>query len=365
MKVLSLCYLKPDKFGGFERYLIGFSEFLKSKGHEHHIWFCCEPVDEVKALLIKHGASYRVIAFRQLDWLYSISLFNEIRHEGFDIAHIHFHTTYSFLAFLLSFTRTGLFYTFHISGAPTEAFRLKNMLKSIRAKVLGRGIDSVFCVSEYTQNKFIINYQEQREKTQVIYNGLNLDIYHSGLEKDNNQSVTLIVVGYIIEEKGFQNLLSSAVLLKDQNFRIQIVGEGPYKTELQNMVSTLGLSDKVQFLGQRNDVPELLSKADIAVVPSIWQEACAYTVIESTAAGLPLVVTSVGGNPELVEDGVNGYIVKPADHDDLADRLKTLINDPKLRLKMGKKSWEKALQDFNVERVYQQQMAAFEKSMQV
>lgn len=362
MKILSLCNMKPDKFGGFERYLIGFSKFLAKKGHEHHIWFCCEPISSVKDALLKSGAKYRVIDDQGLGFKNSVAYALDINKAHYDILHIHFYPYNSFLSFLLSFTKIKQFFTYHISGAPAETHHLKKILKRIRTQIIGVGVNKVFCVSEYNRNKFINDFQVSYSKTQLIYNGVELEDNRPKIDKHADHLPVIITVGYLIEEKGVQYLIQAMALLKKIKCNVMIVGGGPYKSTLEKYTVEYGVKDKISFLGVRNDVPDLLQQADIAVIPSIWQEACAYTVIESAAAGLPIVATRVGGNPELVHEGYNGFIVEAHNANELADKLKLLLDDRQLREKMAQNSRQLAEVAFDIQRVFQQQLDAFIKN---
>lgn len=362
MKILSLCNMKPDKFGGFERYLIGFSEFLAKKGHEHHVWFCCEPIFPVKDALLKSGATYRVINDQGLGLKNSITYALDINKAHYDVLHIHFYPYHTFLSFLLSFTKIKQFFTYHISGAPAKTHGLKRALKKIRTNLIGVGVNKVFCVSEYNRNKFINDFQVGYSKTQLIYNGVELEDNRPKIDTHADHLPVIITVGYLIEEKGVQYLIQAMALLRQIECKVMIVGDGPYKTTLEKYTVEYGVKDKISFLGVRNDVPDLLQQADIAVIPSIWQEACAYTVIESTAAGLPIVATRVGGNPELVRDGYNGFVVEAHNANELADKLKLLLDDRLLREKMAQNSGKLAEIAFDIQRVFQEQLDAFIKN---
>ena len=120
--------------------------------------------------------------------------------------------------------------------------------------------------------------------------------------------------------------LSDTVLL--------IIGDGPIRSELENEVAALGLTDHVRFLGTRSDVPELLSLLDLFVLCS-HNEGLSLTLIEASAASKPIVATNVGGNSEVVEQGVNGLLVPPNQPEALATAILMLLSDPATALRMG------------------------------
>jgi len=116
--------------------------------------------------------------------------------------------------------------------------------------------------------------------------------------------------------------------------RFRIIGGGPLHDELARRVTSMGLSDVVQLAGARDDIGALLSEIDVSVLTSL-KEGCSNVVLESMAAGCPLVVTDVGGNRELIESGVTGYLVPPRDAAGIARHVLELLRDPDLRHRMG------------------------------
>ena len=100
------------------------------------------------------------------------------------------------------------------------------------------------------------------------------------------------------------------------------------------MAADLGLAGRVHFLGQRDDIPDLLAALDIFVLPS-HSEGVSLALLEAMAAGLPVIATAVGGLPEVVTDGVNGLLIPPQDPEALAQALARLLDDPALAKKLG------------------------------
>ena len=112
------------------------------------------------------------------------------------------------------------------------------------------------------------------------------------------------------------------------------MGDGPDIAEAKELARQLGVEQKVRFLGERSDVESVLRNADIGVLASNW-EGLPISIIEYMRAGLPVVASSVGGVPELVEDGVNGFLVARGDVDMLAQKIEVLANSGPLRGKLG------------------------------
>jgi sugar transferase (PEP-CTERM/EpsH1 system associated) len=126
-----------------------------------------------------------------------------------------------------------------------------------------------------------------------------------------------------------------------------IAGDGPCRPQLEALVATLGLGSDVRLLGERKDVPQVLQAMDVFVLPSI-AEGISNTVLEAMATGLPVVATRVGGNPELVEDGVSGVLVRPGDRETLAAAIAGYLADPALRTAHGDGSRRLAVSRFGL-----------------
>ena len=113
-----------------------------------------------------------------------------------------------------------------------------------------------------------------------------------------------------------------------------LAGDGPLRAKLEEAVQTHGLAGRVYFLGVRSDVPQLLKAVDVFALTSVC-EAASLTLLEAMAAGLPVVVTAVGGNPEMVRDGVEGLLVPRGDEEAVASALLRLLDQPAVAESMG------------------------------
>jgi len=160
-------------------------------------------------------------------------------------------------------------------------------------------------------------------------------------------------IGRLGEQKAYPTLLRAFVQVVEAHPRskLLIAGRGPMHDELQSLIQRLGLQDSVSLLGYRDDVPELLSTADAFVMASRY-EGMPNAMMQAMAAGLPVVGTNVGGMPELVRDGVDGYIVPAGDPNTLAKemvRLSTATSDE--RGTMGSNGRTLIKERFTVDRV--------------
>ncbi len=131
-----------------------------------------------------------------------------------------------------------------------------------------------------------------------------------------------------------------------------LVGDGPLRQGIEAMASNLGLQERVSFLRDRRDVPAVLASCDISVLTSN-SESLSNAIMESMAAGLPVVACRVGGNDELIRDGENGCLVAAGSDEEIARRVTMLLTQPELRKSLGAAARRDA-QNFTVERVCKQ-----------
>lgn len=151
-------------------------------------------------------------------------------------------------------------------------------------------------------------------------------------------------------KKGLATFLAAAarVAAADPRARFVLIGDGPARGDLERRAASLGLPDRVRFLGERPDAVSLLPGLDLLVQPSLW-EGFGLSVLEGMAAGVPVVATRVGGLPEVVRDGVDGLLVPPADPPRLAEAIASLFADPARAQRFGAAGRARARNEFHVD----------------
>jgi L-malate glycosyltransferase len=146
-------------------------------------------------------------------------------------------------------------------------------------------------------------------------------------------------------------LKAAAKLLKQcPDAEFMLVGDGPLRAGLEQMAAELGIKDKVLFVGERHDIPAMLASLDVSVLISA-SESLSNVILESMAAGVPVVATDVGGNPELVKNGETGLLVPAGDENKLVGALARLVRDAALRAQFAGRSKEFALSHFHIDQI--------------
>ena len=180
-------------------------------------------------------------------------------------------------------------------------------------------------------------------RVRVIHNGLDLS-RRLFLENDREKGRAaepgpplILSVGHLERRKDPLCLLRAAAVLRDRgrSFRLWLAGEGPLQGQVEALRAGLALEGIVSLLGRRDDVEDLLARADLFALASNY-EGMPVAVMEAMAAGLAVVATEVGGNPELVDQGVTGFLAPRGDWTALAERLEILLLDEGLRRRMGR-----------------------------
>ena len=168
----------------------------------------------------------------------------------------------------------------------------------------------------------------------------------------DDANVAIGIVGRLDPVKDHRSLLQAfaAVSQAQPRARLIIVGDGVMRQAIEAQINELRIADRVQMLGERQDVAEILKALDCFTLTSV-AEGISNTILEAMATGLPVVATRVGGNPELVQHGLTGQLVPPGDVGALAQAFETYLNDPDLRLRDGKTARERSEKYFSLERM--------------
>ena len=142
-----------------------------------------------------------------------------------------------------------------------------------------------------------------------------------------------------------------------------VAGEGEELAVLQEEALNLGIQENVKFLGFREDVPSLLRAMDVFLLPSL-SEGLPLSVLEALALQKPVVASDVGGIPEVVEDGITGYLVPPKNPQALADKILLLLRNPQLAAEFGKEGRKSVEQAFSLEHMIQEYQSLYEELCQ-
>jgi len=216
-------------------------------------------------------------------------------------------------------------------------------------RYFSRFTDSVVVVSEANKEMAHKHRLAPSSKIILIRNGIDIDKFtqrESPGKKMNDFGFELShpVIGTVARldhPKGVVYLLKAAKLIHRSypQAKILIVGGGPLRGQLERKARSLGIEKQVLFLGERTDVPELLSLFDVFVLPSLW-EGLPYALVEAAALGRPIVATDIDGVRELIRDGETGLLVSPMQPEELAEAVSRLLGNKEQASRLGLKAKE-------------------------
>lgn len=240
--------------------------------------------------------------------------------------------------------------------APARWLALRTLAKERTSYPLA--LEHAACVSEYVRQK-LTEAGALPHGGRVIYNGIDPRAFVMAAERrpQRDGSLHLIYTGGLLTHKGVHTAIEALGLLRRdgeaEGVSLTLVGDGhpDYETLLRQRVTELGLEQQVFFLGRvpREKIPDILAEADVFLFTSVWEEPIARSVMEAMAAGLAVIGTAVGGQREMLEDGVNALVFAPEDSAKLADCIVQLKHEPDRRLTLARAGQRMVLERFALE----------------
>ncbi len=319
---------------------------------------CLNIVGPLGEDLIRRG--YKVHYLKRSPGL-DISLIRRIRRliieERIDVIHAHQYTPlfYGALA-AFSVKNTRIIMTEHGRLFPDK----KNWKRCLFNPFLTAMTNKLISISERTKTAMMKNDNFPGYKIKVIYNGVKQLADKQRIDPEAKKTLLGLrkdwkVVGTaarLDEIKNFPMMLRSfkGVLENEPDSCLLIAGKGPKEAELKKLASELNISERVFFLGLRMDLDEIYQVYDVFVLTSLT-EGISITVLEAMSAGLPTVVTDVGGNPEIVVNEKTGYLVPLGDEKKMAQRIIELLRDPQQRGDMGERGKARVKECFSFDRM--------------
>ena len=317
-------------------------------------------------MIVRHDADYGEsfkAGTRARNALYFAELFQR---RGVEHVHVHFANRATHTAlFIKQWAGIPFSFTAHAQDFMVD-HGSDNLLRE-----LCREAEFVVAVSDFSRDVLRETCPDSVKKIERVYNGLTMaDFPQAAISSDG--PLKIITIGRLIEFKGFHHLIEACAKLGEVGIEYEccIIGEGPWREQLEKLTSERGVSDHVEFAGvqTQEQVKSRLRASDVFVLPCIVDSKGASDILptvitESMACSLPIVSTQLVGVPEMVDDGETGILVEPGNVDALAEALKRLAGDHDLARSMGKAGREKAKRVFELEITSGQLVEKFEKAI--
>jgi L-malate glycosyltransferase len=225
-------------------------------------------------------------------------------------------------------------------------------------------VSRIICNSKAARERAIqLEGVSTRPKTVVINNGIALDGPEREINPDKQSTgVTVGIVANLNRQVKRVDIFIRAAAIVNKRFpdvKFWIIGDGSLRKELESLARSLGLNSSLFFLGRRSDVKDLLHEMAIGVISSD-SEGLSNAIMEYMSAGLPVIATNSGGNPELVHDGINGYLFSPDNAGQLAAMVIKVLSDPGSASRMGKAGYRIIQKNFGIEKMLNETTGLYE-----
>ena len=271
-----------------------------------------------------------------------------IRSKRFDIVHVHLFPA-SYFGAIASLTSKSSSFIFTEHNAYNR--RRNGPLYRFLDRHVYHRYEEIISVSQAVAAQLASWLPEVMHKNCVIPNGVLVpDVAGQQARFDLRRIPRILFAGTLKPAKGVDILLYALGGMKDVAYELVVAGDGPDRKKLQALSEFLGLDSNIRFIGKREDLNDWILWADCMVVPSRW-EGLPMVVLESMSFGTPVVASMVGGIPEVIEDGKNGWLIEPENIDSLSMTLKRLLGNPAEFVRCGNNARETISEKYSITNV--------------
>lgn len=346
---MRILHVDPEGcWGGGETQVLGLMRYLNAWGHECEL--ACDPRGVLMHRAEQLGLRCHALPVRNdIDFVAAARLYELLRRGQFEI--VHFHTSRAHALSLWIVWRSG-------KSQWVVTRRMDYPVRNgIRSHLLfNNRVDGVIAISEKIRG-VLVAAGVRKDRIAVIPDGVEVidcdpvlaweSRSQWGVEPDES---LVGVVASLHPRKGHAAVLRAARLLSDRGSKAHWVfcGDGPERKALQKQARELGVDQRVTFAGFRSDMPFVIAGLDVCVLPSLM-EGLGVSLMEAMAMGKPVVASRVGGIPETVREGENGFLVAPGSAEGIAGRVEELIGSESLRSRMGESGRKIVQERFSME----------------
>jgi sugar transferase (PEP-CTERM/EpsH1 system associated) len=350
--------------GGIENMIVDFTRLLPGDEFEPHVAVFDGGGSLEKVLQERQVPVHWLDKHEGVDFGLVLRLRRLLRRERIMVVHSHNYSAWLYACVAARGLR-GLIHV-HTEHSGVDAFRRRYTAE----RWLSRFTTHVVAVSRHVHDVMIDEIGINPGRVRLIYNGVDTARFRpdpQGRESLRRRlqippdTAVIGIVARLARIKNHEVLLrayAKLLAMPDNKTRLAIVGDGPERASLEQLARHLGIATDVSFLGERRDTPELLSAFDVYVLPS-FSEGMNLTLLEAMGAGLPVVASRVGGNVEIVEDGITGHLFPSDDADSLSELLGRLVAAPERRERMGQAGRERVLRQFDQRAMMRQYLSLY------
>jgi N-acetyl-alpha-D-glucosaminyl L-malate synthase BshA len=353
MKIGITCY---PTYGGSGVVATELGKELASRGHDVHFISYALPIrltmneriyfHEVEVL------TYPLFEYPPYDLVLATKMAEVMTRYDLDLLHVHYAIPHSISAYLAKMMLNDRVVPFVTTLHGTDITLVGNDRSYLPITRFGiEQSDAVTAVSEYLKRRTVEEFQVQREVT-VIPNFVDCNLYGRSQDKALRQKYADPDEGILIHISNFRPLKrvedvieTFSLVRKKKKARLLMVGDGPDRPKAEWLAKTHGISADVEFLGKQSDMSQVLSVADILLLPS-ESESFGLVALEAMACEVAVIATRVGGIPEVVRDGTDGFLFDVGDVTSMAQGCLRILEDARLRSTIGEAARDHARRDY-------------------
>ena len=229
----------------------------------------------------------------------------------------------------------------------------KNNLRTFLKKIIFQMSNGILAVSKNISFMYDYKYSIKDKKKIILHNLIGDPLKGEPYSLGQREKI-ILSVGRLVQEKGHSTLLNAySIIIKKygHDVKLVIVGDGPYRSQLENQAKHLMITNNCKLLGSLTyeELTEYYKKAMATIIPSECHESFGYAIIESMAFGTPVIASNIGGIPEVINHGQNGLLFANGNPDELAKSIDQVLSDYDLWYKINKNSRDSFLKKFNIE----------------
>lgn len=320
LAVLCNYKLEPNRVGGMDYFFWEFDSKCREEGYAI-TWFFPNKATHGYYPIMNINAAQEGESLEDC-------FLNYINQYSFDLVITHFlELCTPFFKKVKQITSARIIVVDH-NPRPIEGYStIKRIKKLLKGSLYGRYIDLFLGVSQYTSNELIRDFGNGiKGRIQTIYNGIDVDKIKVRQTR-NQENPHFIVACHLRESKGVQDLIQAVGLMPDtikQNLKIDVYGDGPYRAKLEELVKINNLDVVFTFFGSSDKLNEILYQYDYLIHPT-HMECFSLGILESLAANVSVITTSVGGNEEAVRNNFNGFIFPARNITALKDIIENVL----------------------------------------
>lgn len=349
----NVCFFNTTKFwGGGEKAHLEYAVNFRKAGY--NVWMVCSKGSVLKKKSIENNIPFFDLKINQLSFLNPFKKKALIRFfRGKNIDTVFLNSSSDLKTGGISAKKAGVKNIVYMRGL---AVPVKNswLNRYLLTKVITHPVPN----SYDTRKAFLTKLRPRLNENNVnmIYRGINFDEWDERKVKKmsfkENDEIILGNVGRLVPQKGQKYLISIAEILmqKGLKFKIIVAGTGALENELKKLIAYKNLSDYIKFIGFQSDVKSFLNAIDIFVFPSLW-EGFGNAMVEAMAEKKVPVAFNLTSNPEIIDDGENGFLVEHPDLKAFADKVLYLVQHPEKREVMGEVARKSVIEKFSLQKV--------------